>query len=69
MYEEHEVTGILPPLQQIENNDELIVCPAIISSICHQHMVQITNFQDQTLILKKAIHIAIFSILTPEQMK
>ena len=32
-------------------------------------MVQINNFQDHRYTLKKATHVANFSILTPEQMK
>ena len=59
-YKVHEVTGILQPSQQIENNDELIICPAILSSKNHHLMVQINNFQDHPNTLKKTTYIKNF---------
>ena len=68
LYENHEVTGVLQPTQHIETNEKLIICPSIISSKNNQYKVQINNFQDHPYTIKRATHIANFSILTTEQM-
>ena len=69
IYKEHEVIRILQPSQQIENKDEFIVCPGIISSENHQCMVRIYKCQDHLYTIKKATHITNFSIPEAEQMK
>ena len=44
VYKEHEETGFSQASKEIENNDELIICPTITSSKNHQIMVQINKF-------------------------
>ena len=60
---------MLKASQHIENNEQLIICPSILSSKNKHYMVQINNFQDHPYTLKRTTHIANFSILTREQMK
>ena len=69
IYTENEATGIIQPSPLLENDEDLLICPAISSTQNNKHMVQISNFLDHPYTLKKGIHIANFSILTPEQTK
>ena len=69
IYTENETTGINQPSPLLENDEDLLICPAISSTQNNKHMVQINNFLDHPYILKKGTHIANFSILTPEQTK
>ena len=65
MYKDYEVTGFLQLSQQIENNNEVIICASIISRKNHQILVQINNLQDYSYTLEKPTHIALFSRLAP----
>ena len=69
IYTENEATGLIqsPPL--LENDEDLLICPAISSTQNNEHMVQSSNFLDHPYTLKKRTYMAIFSILTPEQTK
>ena len=69
IYTENEATGIIQPSPLPENDEDLLLCPAIASTQNNKHMVQISNFLDHPYTLKKGTHIANFSILTPEQTK
>ena len=69
IYTEIEATGIIQPSPLLENDEDLLVCPAISSTQNNNYMVQISNFSDHPYTLKKGTHIANFSILTPEQTK
>ena len=66
---ENEVTGIIQPSPLLENDEDLLICPAIFSTQNNKHMVQISNFLDHPYTFKKGRHMANFSILTPEQTK
>ena len=66
IYTENEATGIIQPSPLLENDEDLLICPAISSTQNNRHMVQISNFLDHPHTLKKGTHIANFSILTPE---
>ena len=68
-YTDNEATGIIQPSQLLENDENLLICPALASTQNNEHMVQISNFLDHPYILKKGKHIANFSVLTPEQKK
>ena len=68
IYTDNEATGIIQPSPLLENDEDLLICPAL-SSTQNKHMVQISNFLDHPYTLKKGTHIANFSILTPEQTK
>ena len=69
IYTDSEATGIIQPSPLLENNDNLLICPAISSTQNNKHMVQISNFLDHPYTLKKGTHIANFSLLIPEQTK
>ena len=69
IYTENEATGIIQPSPLLENDEDLLICPAISSTQNNKHMVQISNFLDHPYTLKKGTHMANFSILTPEQTK
>ena len=69
IYTDNEATGIIQPSPLLENDEDLLICPAISSTQNNKHMVQISNFLHHTYTLKKGTHIASFSIITPEQTK
>ena len=69
IYTENEATGINQPSPLLETDEDLLICPEISSTQKNKHMVQISNFLDHPYTLKKRMHIANFSILTPEQTK
>ena len=69
IYTDNEATGIIQPSPLLENDEDLLICPALSSTLNNKQMVQISNFPDHFYTLKKGTHIANFSILTPEQTK
>ena len=69
VYTENEATGTFQPSPLLENDEDLLNCPAISSTQSNKHMVQGSNFLDHLYTLKKGTHMANFSILTPEQTK
>ena len=69
IYTDNEATGIIQPSPLLENDEDLLICPALSSTQNKKHMVQISNFPDHPYTIKKGTHIANFSILTHEQTK
>ena len=69
IYTKNEATGIIQPSPLLENDEDLLICPAISSTQNNKQMVQISNFLDHPYTLKKGTYMANFSILTPEQTK
>ena len=69
IYTENEATGIIKPSPLLENDEDILFCPALSSTQNNKHMVQISSLLDYPYTLKKGTHIANFSILTPEQTK
>ena len=69
IYRDNEATGTIQPSPLLENNEDLLICPALSSTQNNKHLVQNSNFLDHPYTLKKGTHIANFSILTLEQMK
>ena len=69
IYTENEATGTIQPSPLLENDEDLLICPAISSTQNNKHMVQISIFLHHPYTLKKGRHMANFSILTPEQTK
>ena len=69
IYTDNEATGIIQPSPLLENDEDLLLCPAISSTQNNKHMVQTSSFLDHPYTLKKGTHIANFTILTPEQTK
>ena len=69
IYTDNEATLIIQPSPVLENDEDLLICPALSSTQNIIHMFQISNFLDHPYTLKKGMHIASSSILTPEQTK
>ena len=69
IYTDNEATGIIQPSPLLENDEDLLICPALSSTQNNKHMVQISNFLDHPYTIKKGTHISKFSIFTPEQTK
>ena len=69
IYTENEATGMIQPSPFLENDEDLLICPAILSTQNNKHMFQISNFLDHPYTLNKGTHMANFFILTPEQTK
>ena len=69
IYTDNEATGIIQPSPLLENDEDLLICPALSSAQNNKYMVQTSNFLDQPYTLKNGTHIANFSILTPQQTK
>ena len=69
IYTENEATGIIQTSPLLENDEGLLICPAISSTQNKKHMIQISTFLDHPYTRKKGTHMANFSILTPEQTK
>ena len=69
IYTENEVTGIIQPSTDLEDNDDLIICPDLTTSQNRQFTLPINNFSELPYTLRKRCHIAIFSILMPKQAK
>ena len=65
----NEATGIFQTGPLLENDEDLLICPALFSTQNDKHMVQISNFLDHPYTLKEGKHIATFLILNPEQTK
>ena len=69
IYTDKEATGIFQSSPVLENDEDLLICPALSSAQNNTHMVQISNFPVHPYIFKKGKHIANFLILIPEQTK
>ena len=69
IYTDNEATGINQPSPLLENDEDLLICPALSSTQNNKHLVQISKFLDHPYTVKKGTQIANFSILTPEQTK
>ena len=69
IYNENTVTGVLQPSDHLHEEGDITFCAAIVTLTNGNVNVHINNFTDQPYKLKKGLHIANFSVLTPEQMK
>ena len=69
IYTDNEATGIIQTSQLLENDEDLLICPALSSTHNNKYMVQISNFLNHPYTLKRGTHIAKFSLLTSEQTK
>ena len=69
IYKENTVTGVLQPSDLLHEERDITFCAAIVTLTNGNVNVHINNFTDQPYKLKKGLHIANFSVLTPEQMK
>ena len=69
IHTDNEATGKIQPPPLLENDEDLLICPALSSTQNNKHIVQFSNFLDHPNTLKKGTHIGNFLILTPEQTK
>ena len=53
VYTENEVTGIIPPSADLESNNDLIICPALIATQNRHYAVLINKFLVHPYTLKK----------------
>ena len=53
----------------LENDEDLLICPAFSSTQTNIHTVKISNFLHHPYTLKQGTQVANFSILTPKQTK
>ena len=65
IYAENAVTGIL----LLHEEGDITFCAAIVTLHEGAMRIHVNNFPDQPYKLKKGMHIAIFSVMTPEQIK
>ena len=69
IYTDKEEKGKIQPSPFLENDEDLLVCPALSSTQNNKHMVRISTFLDHPYTLKKGTHIGNFLKFTPEQTK
>ena len=69
IYAENAVTGILQPSDLLNEENDITFCAAIVTLDEGTTRIHVNNFTDQPFKLKKGMHIANFSVMTPEQMK
>ena len=69
LYPENAVTGILQPSDLPHEEGDITFCPALVTLNDGNIMIPVNNFTDHPYKLKKGLHIANFSIMTPEKMK
>ena len=69
IYAENAVTGILQPSDLLHEEGDITFCAAIVTLYEGAMRIHVNNFTDQPYKLKKGMHIANFSVMTPEQMK
>ena len=69
LYPENAVTGILQPSDLLHEEGDITFCPALVTLNDGSISIPVNNFTDHPYKLKKGLHIANFSVMTPEQMK
>ena len=69
IYAEIAVTGTLQPSELLNKESDITFCDAIVTLNEGTMRIHVNNFTDQPYKLKKEMHIANFSVMTPEQMK
>ena len=69
LYPENAVTGILQPSDLLHEEGDITFCPALVTLNDGNILIPVNSFTDHPYKLKKGLHIANFSVMTPEQMK
>ena len=69
IYAENAGTGILQPSDLLHEEGDVSICAAIVTLHERTMRIHVNNFTDQPYKLKKVLHIANFSVKTPDQMK
>ena len=69
LYPENAVPGILQPSDLLHEEGDITFCPTLVTLNDGNILIPVNNFTDHPYKLKKGLHIANFSVMTPEQMK
>ena len=69
LYPENAVTGILQPSDLLHEEGDITLCQTLVTLNDGNILIPMNNFTDHPYKLKKGLHIANFSVMTPEQMK
>ena len=69
IYTDNEATRMIQPSPLLEDDEDLLICPAFSSTQNNKHIDQISNSLAHPYTLKKGTDIANFLILTPEPTK
>ena len=69
LYPENAATGILQPSDLLHEEGDITFCPVLVTLNDGSISIPVDNFTDHPYKLKKGLHIANFSVMTPEQMK
>ena len=69
IYAENAVTGILQPSDLLNDENDVTFCAAIVTLHEGTTRIHVNNFTEEPFKLKNRLHIANFSVMTPEQMK
>ena len=69
IYAENAVTGILQPSEPLNEENDITFCAAITTLDEGTTRIHVNNFTGQPYKLEKGMHLANFSVMTPEQMK
>ena len=69
LYPENAVTGILQPSDLLHEEDDITFYPALVTLNDGNTLIPVNIFTDRPYGLEKGLHIANFSVITPEQMK
>ena len=69
LYPENAVSGILQPSDFLYKEGDITFCPALVTLNDGNISIPVNNFTDHPYKLKKGLHIASFSVMTPEQKK
>ena len=69
LYPENTVTGILQPSDLLHEEGDITFCPTLVTLNDGNIKIPVNNFTDHPYKLEKGLHIASFSVMTPEHMK
>ena len=69
LYPKKAVTGILQPSELLHEEGDITFYPALVTLNDGSILIPVNNFTDHPYKLKKGLHIANLSVMTPEQKK
>ena len=60
---------MIQPSDFLHEEGDITFCPALVTLTDDNIQIPVNNFTDHHYKIKKGLHIANFSVMTPEQMK
>ena len=69
LYPEDAVTGILQPSDLLHKELDITFCPELVTLHDDNTHILVNNFTDHPYKFKKGLHIANFSVMSPDHMK